>query len=341
MSSADDGYFELSVRTGDNYQVGLNDDPDYGTPLPEGYIISDGNWKPAQPGDTLYFNLVPAQSALRGSISFDPGDPVNFNFDRNWITAYDIQYNYYRTRVHQDYSYNLPVANGIYQIFVELSGEISYLAKPIYYSTVTVENDTLDTLNFLLNHAHARLTVKLINAPVPEWWSFYSIQTQGEYPDVYYAARQMEEDSTFEFNICEGNWVLNPPIYDSNYDVFPADILLPVSEQDSSFYVEFVYQLRTGVAEQNIIPRQAYLSQNYPNPFNPSTHFVYGLPQSGKVKLTVYNILGEEIAVLVDSWQQAGVHKISWRAENLASGIYLYRLETGQLQFTKKLVLLR
>jgi hypothetical protein len=212
---------------------------------------------------------------------------------------------------------------------------------PSGYDNVAVNDGTVDTLDFLLNYGHAQLTVKFVNAPVPMWWNQYSIQTQGMYPYVYSTWANMQSDTSFHFNICEGDWNLNVPFYDPNYEVFPADSVLHVTEQDNSFYVEFVFTLKTGISGQGIIPDKMYLNQNYPNPFNPSTQIEYGLPEAGRVKLTVYNLAGQKVADLVDSHQSAGKHVITWQPSELASGIYLYRLETETAQFTKKLVLLR
>ncbi len=158
MSDAGNGYFELHVRTGSDYYIGINTDPEWGTPLPEGYVISGGDWQQHQPGDTVRLNLVPASAV----------------------------------------------------------------------------ND-----------------------------------------------------------------------------------------------------------EQKIVPQKMYLSQNYPNPFNPSTRIEYGLAKAGQVKLTVYNLLGQVMTVLVNSRQNAGIHRITWQPAQLAAGVYLYCLETAEGQFTKKLVFIK
>lgn len=83
------------------------------------------------------------------------------------------------------------------------------------------------------------------------------------------------------------------------------------------------------------------LSQNYPNPFNPSTTINYSLPHSGNVKLTVYNILGSKVATIVDEYKPAGNYSVKFNASNLASGIYIYRLESGSYISAKKLILLK
>ena len=88
-------------------------------------------------------------------------------------------------------------------------------------------------------------------------------------------------------------------------------------------------------------PVKYSLSQNHPNPFNPVTTISYSLPRSGDVTLIIYNLLGEEIARLVDGFQQAGEHTTVWNASNVSSGIYFYRLRAGDFTQTKKMVLLK
>jgi len=81
------------------------------------------------------------------------------------------------------------------------------------------------------------------------------------------------------------------------------------------------------VVEVEIVPAKFDLGQNYPNPFNPSTKIKYALPTESAVRLSVYNILGEEVARLVNGLVQAGYHEISWNASQLPSGLYIYRIE--------------
>jgi hypothetical protein len=89
------------------------------------------------------------------------------------------------------------------------------------------------------------------------------------------------------------------------------------------------------------IPRDYRLSQNYPNPFNPQTTIRYALPQNAQVKLVVYNIAGQEIETLVYGEQEAGYHKCVWEGEDVASGIYFYRLQAGDFVQTRKMVVIR
>jgi hypothetical protein len=83
------------------------------------------------------------------------------------------------------------------------------------------------------------------------------------------------------------------------------------------------------------------LEQNYPNPFNPSTNIKYNIPESGIVKLAIYNTLGEEVAVLVDGMVQAGFYEVTFDASSLPSGAYFYRLQSDNLNQVKKMLLMK
>ncbi len=89
------------------------------------------------------------------------------------------------------------------------------------------------------------------------------------------------------------------------------------------------------------LPKDFSLSQNYPNPFNPVTEIKYALPRDSYVRLKVFNILGEEVTTLVDGEQKRGYKTVRWDAENVASGIYLYRLQAGNFTSVKKMILLK
>ena len=88
-------------------------------------------------------------------------------------------------------------------------------------------------------------------------------------------------------------------------------------------------------------PNEYKLTQNYPNPFNPTTNIEYSIPTSGIVTITVHNILGQEVATLVNEFQQAGTYRITWNGSNLSSGIYFYRIQTEQYIESRKMLLLK
>jgi len=83
------------------------------------------------------------------------------------------------------------------------------------------------------------------------------------------------------------------------------------------------------------------LEQNYPNPFNPSTNIAYSIPENGNVRLSVYNVVGEEVAVLVNETKAAGNYTVEFNASNLPSGVYLYKLQAANSVQTRKMMLLK
>jgi hypothetical protein len=103
------------------------------------------------------------------------------------------------------------------------------------------------------------------------------------------------------------------------------------------------YMMKVLETDEELIPDQFYLRQNYPNPFNPSTTISYGLPVDEDVKLTIFNLLGQKVAVLVDRRQKAGRYEIIFESNKakLASGIYFYQIRTNSYAKTFKMLLLK
>ncbi len=97
----------------------------------------------------------------------------------------------------------------------------------------------------------------------------------------------------------------------------------------------------TAVNEITNSPKDFTLYQNYPNPFNPTTTIKYSIPREGKVTLKVYDVIGKEVATLVNGEKSAGTYNVTFNAAKLASGIYFYRLETESFISIKKLILLK
>jgi hypothetical protein len=89
------------------------------------------------------------------------------------------------------------------------------------------------------------------------------------------------------------------------------------------------------------LPKEYALGQNYPNPFNPSTSITYGLPRASHVRLSVYDVLGREAAVLVNGEMDAGYHEVRFDGANLSSGVYLYQLHAGDYVSVKRMLLVR
>ncbi|MFH1527908.1 MAG: T9SS type A sorting domain-containing protein, partial [Bacteroidota bacterium] len=115
-------------------------------------------------------------------------------------------------------------------------------------------------------------------------------------------------------------------------------------------YLKRIFQLRrcetpmnivTSVEDEREIPAQFTLSQNYPNPFNPSTIIKFEIERKSLVTLKIYDILGKEVAVLINEEKYPGKYRVKFNAGRLAGGIYFYTLKTAGFYQTKKLVLLK
>jgi hypothetical protein len=89
------------------------------------------------------------------------------------------------------------------------------------------------------------------------------------------------------------------------------------------------------------VPSKYNLSENYPNPFNPTTNFTYEISKAGFVSIKIYDILGREVATLVNEVKQAGSYPATWNALNAGSGIYFCKMQSGSFSATKKMILMK
>lgn len=123
----------------------------------------------------------------------------------------------------------------------------------------------------------------------------------------------------------------------------PAPMIYKVIRGDKfvTTEVEFISEQFAVGAEEEESPQEFNLSQNYPNPFNPSTNISFNLPSAEEVSLKVYNLLGQEVAILVNSRMGSGTHTITFDSSRLASGVYIYRLISGEFSQTKKMMLIK
>jgi hypothetical protein len=131
--------------------------------------------------------------------------------------------------------------------------------------------------------------------------------------------------------------------YSLNYKVIAKDkglIQETTLSPDTGFY-QCVWDYETTVDAEISSPNKFSLSQNYPNPFNPSTSIQYAISSRQFVSLKVYDVLGKEIATLVNEEKSTGKYNVEFNASSLASGIYYYQLRAGDYVETKKMILLK
>ncbi|MBI2417192.1 MAG: T9SS type A sorting domain-containing protein [Ignavibacteriales bacterium] len=133
---------------------------------------------------------------------------------------------------------------------------------------------------------------------------------------------------------------------------FYKDSLFNRARQDSfvvradAIIFEEAYPNGVAGENQNILPTEFSLSQNYPNPFNPTTNIRFALPSDSKVDLRVYDILGREVAVLMTGDMRPGNYTITWNGRNgfnqqVATGMYIYRLRANNFVQTKKMLMIK
>ncbi len=100
---------------------------------------------------------------------------------------------------------------------------------------------------------------------------------------------------------------------------------------------QYSYEINADVSG----PNSFALEQNYPNPFNPSTVIKYAVPQDGMVTLSIYNVLGQKVSTLVNQVQKAGRYDVTFDAGGLSTGIYFYKIESGNFSSVKKMMLIK
>ena len=144
-------------------------------------------------------------------------------------------------------------------------------------------------------------------------------------PSNQFPAGRISGVSSAQFNVNTISQLPAGEYFVGAYIDYP-DLVKESDESDNTFVVGKIQKTATGVNEPAGTVTRFSLEQNYPNPFNPSTTLRYGLPSRSRVRLVVYNVLGQIVAHLIDGEQSAGWHSIAWDA-NVASGLYFYRLE--------------
>ena len=146
---------------------------------------------------------------------------------------------------------------------------------------------------------------------------------------------RMDENFRYDFTVNQAAKV--------NSGITPCGVLQDKSPRKANSQLvadRFVITTQPREADTSL-PDEIALNQNYPNPFNPTTQITYELPQQTDVRLTVYDMVGRQVATLVNETVQAGVHNVTFDANNLSSGVYIYRLQTGSTTLSRKLTVIK
>ena len=169
-------------------------------------------------------------------------------------------------------------------------------------------------------------------------------------PAIFAFVRQKDECKVFAiFNLTnqEKNVTLQGTLYSGNYrDIFTDDSVSFTEDAEitlAAWDYKF-YEIGSGITDvdyEKSIPEQYTLSQNYPNPFNPSTTIRFTIPEEGVVNLSVYNLLGEKVAEVLNQEMNSGKFEVTFDGSNLSSGIYFYKINANNYSDVKKMILVK
>ena len=246
---------------------------------------------------------------------------------------------------------------GVTEIMSEngLSLYAEWEAPYLYLATESASNGSEDKFIFVAENQGELVASPWAKAgQVTEWGAFLANEQSNNYNSWFDQSSGAEHEAdTFlegvlnlemEFGKIPGQIYLALGIYqtDDNGSLVGQ---LPAGNGngniDSNEFLEFSTMILSK-DENNGIPGEFRLMQNYPNPFNPSTEIVYQIAESGQIRLTVFDVLGREVAVLVNTKQAAGLYSATFDASGLSSGIYFYQLKSGNTFIeTKKMMLLK
>ena len=252
-----------------------------------------------------------------------------------------------------------------------------YTAKPALINNTIVNNTAADGAGiFIMNHIPFFMNNILWNSPKPdaEWGEIFIGNVDrwiedNQYGDIkiYYSDIQSgwnggEENidvypafvdtSNGDYNLTESSPCVGAGI-DSVYvediwyycpttDFFGKQRPHAIDDFVDMGAIESEFTSPNSINEYfNDYPNNFKLYQNYPNPFNPNTVISWQLPVSSNVELSIYNLLGQKVTTLVSEWLPVGYHEVEFNGQNLSSGIYLYKIEAGNFQDVKKMILLK
>ena len=237
----------------------------------------------------------------------------------------------------------------------------SYAANPdgrstaftLFIKTMARENATSSNVDFFVIHgATDAPTVDVIARGVTP-----ALVDDAAYSDITPYITVPPAEYTLDLTLADGTTLVQSYVADlsglggGSAAVFASGFLTPANNQNGEAFGLFFaladgtvgqFPIVTSIEETSSInPREYNLTQNYPNPFNPSTTINFALPNNEFVTLKVYNILGSEVATLVNQELTAGSYEFDFNASNLASGIYFYELKAGNFNHIKKMNLLK
>jgi len=225
--------------------------------------------------------------------------------------------------------YPLKSSYSILGIMTKKGGMRAQDARPVEFSDTQTYHLDMEAVNVKSTH---KITWELAN--IPESWEIVLNDK------ITGSEINLREQASYIFSV-PGNKI---SITNSSHLVHQnfGPVKRKTTGNSSRFKVQVIPETAVSIHEPENLPKDYVLEQNYPNPFNPSTVIRYQLPEAGKVRLEVFDVLGRQVATLADSENKpAGIHSVIFDAAGLSSGIYLYRLTAGNTTKTRTLTLIK
>lgn len=329
-------------------------------------IPTEGYWLKHTNVRTYNWNGTVQSGVLYPKLNYSARNPINVASGWNLVGAYEynVDANFLRTmpanrRNSLVYSY---VPGSGYVSTTLLSPGLAYWiqfssAAQLYIPGPFAGTLGKNPLDELLNESWAKI---VITDAIGQNYTLYAANTPTDLDifnlppvppadifDVRFESQRFVEDIFTSENGISLNGVIYPvkiSIYGMNLKVKDAvngSIVNTIIKDGETFELTNSSLSKLKISAEEIIPATYSLEQNFPNPFNPSTVIRFSIPEISNVKLTIYNILGQKVAELVNSRLEAGNYSYNWDASGVASGIYFYELSTDNFSAIKKMMFLK
>jgi hypothetical protein len=253
--------------------------------------------------------------------------------------------------------------------YTSTAGDYWLRSVPPGLTSITAQIDgyfpeTIDSVNVLANQTIDSVNFDLTPCPIPQ--NLTATDSLSNRVEIHWTA--VTNPNLDGYNVYRSRWQYGA-FTKINSALITGTIYTDSSMIDSGLYWYYVtstysdstlWQVESFISNKDwghrgsvgaidngtLIPQEFFLAQNYPNPFNPTTTISYGLPKSTHVKLDIFNIIGQKTVSLIDGDQEAGVKKVIWNGrdqngQQVASGMYFYRLRTGDKEIVRKMSLIK
>jgi Secretion system C-terminal sorting domain len=265
-----------------------------------------------------------------GTVQVVEANPAYASTDYNNYTSNGLNYSFAGWTNNGGATYSnpvTPISNSTYTAYYTVTPNASYSSQNLHVGTTLNDNIHIywtDNQNSIVDHYYIYRKVGYRGTPVLIGSVGRGVQ---QCIDECYYLQQYPNGTEVLYEVLEYSSYYNSYSYDNSW----ADTYGYYSNQKLKNN-----NVSLGIAKE--IPTE-YKIENYPNPFNPTTLISYQLPQDGYVTLKVYDILGKEIATLVNENKTAGYYKVNFDASRLTSGVYIYRISSNNFSLSKKMLL--